>query len=239
MEIEDDGGEYRQVFKLSCLEYEGGREMVKLTQKFDGTDFNLQEILSVVEDFLINSGYDWLEPGSITYKSATPDIKDFGLFNNKNEKTEDEDLDVKREKNIEAFERMSGIDRTAKVVNIGDHKKPEVVPSPVSLEFPDLDQETMDWLDKIGRAETGREPFEHLLVDDSNRLTIDEPSDSNFEVVFSSDPDHPGSVEYPHDQATNYNYSFKDFNVDFGKHYYNADADDNIIEDNKTKRRKK
>jgi len=222
MEIEDDGGEYRQVFKLSCLEYEGDREMVKLTQKFDGTDFNLQEILSVVEDFLINSGYDWLEPGSITYKSATPDIKDFGLFNNKNEKTEDEDLDVKREKNIEAFERMSGIDRTAKVVNIGDHKKPEVVPSPVSLEFPDLDQETMDWLDKIGRAETGREPFEHLLDDDSKILTVDESYKSNFEVVFSTDPD----VDIPYDRATDYNYNF---NVDFSEHEYKVDKDDNII----------
>lgn len=220
MEIEDAGGEYRQVFKLSCLEYEGDREMVKLTQKFDGTDFNLQEILSVVEDFLINSGYDWLEPGSITYKSATPDIKDFGLFNNKNEKTEDED--VRREKNIEAFERMSGIDRTAKVVNIGDHKKPEVVPSPVSLEFADLDQETMDWLDKIGRAETGREPFEHLLDDDNKILTVDESYKSNFEVVLSENP----YVDIPYDQATDYNYNF---NVDFSEHEYKVDKDDNII----------
>jgi hypothetical protein len=231
MKIEETEGEYRQVYKMSCTEYDGDREMVKLTQKFDGTDFNLQEVLGVVEDFLINSGYDWLEPGSLTYKSSTPNLEEYGLFNNKDEKSED--VDVKRDENIKAFERMSGIDRTAKVVHIGDHKKPEAVPSPVSLEFTELDQETMDWLDKIGRAETGREPFEHLLVDDSNRLTIDEPSDSNFEVVFSSDPDHPGSVEYPYDQATNYNYSFKDFNVDFGKHEYNVDADDNIIEDNK------
>ena len=113
--------EYRQVYRLTCFEYEGDREMVETTQKFDATDFNLNEVLGVVEDFLINSGYDWLEPGSLTYKpSGPPNLESFGLFNNKGEKHQEENL---AEKNLEAYERFSGIDRTAKIVQLNDHNK--------------------------------------------------------------------------------------------------------------------
>ena len=200
--------EYRQVYRLTCFEYEGDREMVETTQKFDATDFNLNEVLGVVEDFLINSGYDWLEPGSLTYKpSGPPNLESFGLFNNKGEKHQEENL---AEKNLEAFERFSGIDRTAKIVQLNDHKKTE------DPKIQELDKKTMEWLDEIGRMETGREPFEHLGDINSDNYEVHYTTDAEFDVSY--------------DKITDFNYTM---NVDFSEHEYKVDKDDNIIEDDK------
>lgn len=128
---------YKCVYELKCTEYNSEnddnieKEVRSYTEKVDTTDFNIEELLLVFEDFLRASGYDWIEPNSLNiegYELPTKELddKDFEQFRQMLERLNQKKELVTQPNPIELAERMMGIDRTAKI----HHKDGKVVTFP-------------------------------------------------------------------------------------------------------------
>jgi len=128
---------YKCVYELKCTEYNSEnddgveKEVRRYTEKVDATDFNMEELLLVFEDFLRASGYDWIEPNSLNiegYDLPTKilDDKDFEQFRQMVETLNEKKESVSKSDPVELAERMMGIDRTAKI----HHKDGKVVTFP-------------------------------------------------------------------------------------------------------------
>lgn len=120
---------YKCVYELKCTEYNSEnddnieKEVRSYTEKVDTTDFNIEELLLVFEDFLRASGYDWIQQNSLNienYESSTQssDDKDFEQFREMVERIGKKVETPPQMDNMEIHERMMGIDRTAKIVSL-------------------------------------------------------------------------------------------------------------------------
>tara|TARA_Y100000389_G_scaffold97311_1_gene94066 strand:+ start:598 stop:1158 length:561 start_codon:yes stop_codon:yes gene_type:complete len=128
---------YKCVYELKCTEYNSEnddnieKEVRRYTERVDATDFNMEELLLVFEDFLRASGYDWIEPNSLNiegYELPTKELddKDFERMRLMLERLNEKKESVLKSNPIELAERMMGIDRTAKI----HHKDGKVVTFP-------------------------------------------------------------------------------------------------------------
>lgn len=120
---------YKCVYELKCTEYNSEndegveKEVRRYTERVDATDFNMEELLLVFEDFLRASGYDWIEPNSLNiegYELPTKELddKDFEQFRQMLERLNQKKELVTQPDPMEMGERMMGIDRTAKIVSL-------------------------------------------------------------------------------------------------------------------------
>ena len=120
---------YKCVYELKCTEYnsENGdnieKEVRSYTEKVDATDFNMEELLLVFEDFLRASGYDWIEQNSLNienYELPTKELddKDFERMRLMLERLNQKKESAPQIDPMEMGERMMGIDRTAKIVSL-------------------------------------------------------------------------------------------------------------------------
>ena len=118
---------YRSVYEFTCTEYDSDnvdnveQEKLHYASRIDATDFNLEELLMSIEDFLRASGYDWIEQHTLNiegYESPTKPLEDHDFEEFKDmvkklgRKVEPVSVDP-----MEIHERMMGIDRTAKIVS--------------------------------------------------------------------------------------------------------------------------
>tara|TARA_B110000037_G_scaffold215455_2_gene272882 strand:- start:379 stop:969 length:591 start_codon:yes stop_codon:yes gene_type:complete len=120
---------YRTTYEFTCKEFDTDndenieREKMHHNIKVDATDFPLNELLVVMEDFLRTSGYDWIEQGSLNIKGyvgeANPSAMSDDEFENFREFLGKLDVVKKPVEHDpqELAERLMGIDRTAKIVS--------------------------------------------------------------------------------------------------------------------------
>tara|TARA_B100001094_G_scaffold307165_1_gene338620 strand:- start:628 stop:1164 length:537 start_codon:yes stop_codon:yes gene_type:complete len=141
---------YKCVYELKCTEYNSEnddnieKEVRSYTEKVDTTDFNMEELLLVFEDFLRASGYDWIQQNSLNienYESSTQasDDKDFEQFREMVERIGKKVETPPQTDPMEMGERMMGIDRTAKIVSL--HPNTEIeFPTDIENTFaPEID----------------------------------------------------------------------------------------------------
>ena len=141
---------YKCVYELKCTEYNSEnddnieKEVRSYTEKVDTTDFNIEELLLVFEDFLRASGYDWIQQNSLNienYESSTQasDDKDFEQFREMVERIGKKVETPPQTDPMEMGERMMGIDRTAKIVSL--HPNTEIeFPTDIENTFaPEID----------------------------------------------------------------------------------------------------
>lgn len=143
MDIEDT---FEADFEFSYVEVENGREGMRVSMSVDASDMAIGDVLERVEQFLISSGYDFIKRGTLrldNHNGKTFTAEDVGWYSG-NENLFPEDVEgvtslkkvsqeqnilksvleeLKRKDNIEIAERMSGIDRTAKVVDLGKYQE--------------------------------------------------------------------------------------------------------------------
>ena len=124
---------YKCVYELKCTEYNSEnddnieKEVRSYIEKVDTTDFNIEELLLVFEDFLRASGYDWIQQNSLNIEGYDPQSdkqmtqSEFDEFKEMLDK-----IGVKAPSVVptpaeptamEIHERMMGIDTTAKIVS--------------------------------------------------------------------------------------------------------------------------
>jgi hypothetical protein len=146
----EDNMAYKCVYELKCTEYNSEnddnieKEVRSYTEKVDTTDFNIEELLLVFEDFLRASGYDWIQQNSLNienYESSTQasDDKDFEQFREMVERIGKKVETPPQIDPMEMGERMMGIDRTAKIVSL--HPNTEIeFPTDIENTFaPEID----------------------------------------------------------------------------------------------------
>lgn len=172
MDIEDT---FEADFEFSYVEGENGREGMRVSMSVDASDMAIGDVLERVEQFLISSGYDFIKRGTLrldNHNGKTFTAEDVGWYSG-NENLFPEDVEgvtslkkvsqeqnilksvleeLKRKDNIEIAERMSGIDRTAKVVDLGKYqekKDEEDILFAVSTEYEHISPggETPNWND--------------------------------------------------------------------------------------------
>lgn len=143
MDIEDT---FEADFEFSYVEVENSREGMRVSMSVDASDMAIGDVLERVEQFLISSGYDFIKRGTLrldNHNGKTFTAEDVGWYSG-NENLFPEDVEgvtslkkvsqeqnilksvleeLKRKDNIEIAERMSGIDRTAKVVDLGKYQE--------------------------------------------------------------------------------------------------------------------
>ena len=141
---------YKCVYELKCTEYnsedDGGveKEVRRYTERVDATDFNIEELLLVFEDFLRASGYDWIEPNSLNiegYELPTKELedKDFEQFRQMLERLNQKKESAPQMDNMEIHERMMGIDRTAKIVSLHPNNEIDIPTDVVDTIEPEVD----------------------------------------------------------------------------------------------------
>lgn len=172
MDIEDT---FEADFEFSYVEGENGREGMRVSMSVDASDMAIGDVLERVEQFLISSGYDFIKRGTLrldNHNGKTFTAEDVGWYSG-NENLFPEDVEgvtslkkvsqeqnilksvleeLKRKDNIEIAERMSGIDRTAKIVDLGKYqekKDEEDILFAVSTEYEHISPggETPNWND--------------------------------------------------------------------------------------------
>ena len=172
MDIEDT---FEADFEFSYVEGENGREGMRVSMSVDASDMVISDVLERVEQFLISSGYDFIKRGTLrldNHDGKTFTAEDVGWYSG-DENVFPEDVggvtslkkvsqeqnilksvleELKRKDNIEIAERMSGIDRTAKVVDLGKYqekKDEEDILFAVSTEYEHISPggETPNWND--------------------------------------------------------------------------------------------
>lgn len=172
MDIEDT---FEADFEFSYVEGENGREGMRVSMSVDASDMAIGDVLERVEQFLISSGYDFIKRGTLrldNHNGKTFTAEDVGWYSG-NENLFPEDVEgvtslkkvsqeqnilksvleeLKRKDNIEIAERMSGIDRTAKIVDLGKYqekKEGEDILFAVSTEYEHISPggETPNWND--------------------------------------------------------------------------------------------
>ena len=141
---------YKCVYELKCTEYNSEnddnieKEVRSYTEKVDTTDFNIEELLLVFEDFLRASGYDWIQQNSLNienYESSTQssDDKDFEQFREMVERIGKKVEIPPQMDNMEIHERMMGIDRTAKIVSLHPNNEIDIPTDVVDTIEPEVD----------------------------------------------------------------------------------------------------
>ena len=141
---------YKCVYELKCTEYNSEnddnieKEVRSYTEKVDTTDFNMEELLLVFEDFLRASGYDWIQQNSLNienYESSTQasDDKDFEQFREMVERIGKKVETPPQMDNMEIHERMMGIDRTAKIVSLHPNNEIDIPTDVVDTIEPEVD----------------------------------------------------------------------------------------------------
>ena len=172
MDIEDT---FEADFEFSYVEGENGREGMRVSMSVDASDMAIGDVLERIEQFLISSGYDFIKRGTLrldNHNGKTFTAEDVGWYSG-DENLFPEDVEgvtslkkvsqeqnilksvleeLKRKDNIEIAERMSGIDRTAKVVDLGKYqekKDEEDILFAVSTEYEHISPggETPNWND--------------------------------------------------------------------------------------------
>ena len=172
MDIEDT---FEADFEFSYVEGENGREGMRVSMSVDASDMCIGDVLERVEQFLISSGYDFIKRGTLrldNHHGKTFSSEDVGWFSGERnvfpedvegvtslkKVSQEQNIlksvleELKRKDNIEIAERMSGIDRTAKVVDLGNYqekKEGEDILFTVSTEYEHISPggETPNWSD--------------------------------------------------------------------------------------------
>lgn len=173
MDIEDT---FEADFEFSYVEGENGREGMRVSMSVDASDMAIGDVLERVEQFLISSGYDFIKRGTLrldNHNGKTFTAEDVEWHPSGNENLFPKDVEgvtslkkvsqeqnilksvleeLKRKDNIEIAERMSGIDRTAKIVDLGKYqekKEGEDILFAVSTEYEHISPggETPNWND--------------------------------------------------------------------------------------------
>ena len=166
---------YKCVYELKCTEYNSEnddnieKEVRSYTEKVDATDFNMEELLLVFEDFLRASGYDWIEQNSLNiegYELPTKELedKDFEQFRQMLER-----LNLKKESapqmdNMEIHERMMGIDRTAKIVSLHPNNEIDIPTDVVNTIEPEIDMTVeFDYDENIFSEDNDFSQFQYII----------------------------------------------------------------------------
>ena len=172
MDIEDT---FEADFEFSYVEGENGREGMRVSMSVDASDMIIGDVLERVEQFLISSGYDFIKRGTLrldNHNGKTFSSEDVGWFSGETnlfpedvegvtslkKVSQEQNVlksvleELKRKDNIDIAERMSGIDRTAKVVDLGKYqekKDEEDILFAVSTEYEHISPggETPNWND--------------------------------------------------------------------------------------------
>tara|TARA_B110000037_G_scaffold214025_1_gene269326 strand:+ start:2946 stop:3563 length:618 start_codon:yes stop_codon:yes gene_type:complete len=187
---------YRSVYEFTCTEYSSDnvdnieREKLYYKARIDATDFNLEELLLSMEDFLRASGYDWIEPHSLNIEGYDPQSdkqmtqSEFDEFKEMLDKIGVKAPSISPSKVTlvppapaktpeELADIMMGIDRTAKVHLPKDEK---VVKFPSSSTDPEM------IVDGYHRSQI----LDGLDLDTTVDMTVDFSYDEN---IFSEDND--------------------------------------------------
>ena len=151
-------GEWNSFYEFNYFEEENGSEINRITYKFNSTEMDLSLVLGKMEEFLISSGYDWVKPGSLRctnskhgedVESKRFDIEDIPL--ELGEALKDALQSLKSKNNKEVYDRLSGLDRTAKVINLSDKiknkKNIEEVSESVFTITHNFTQDELNWED--------------------------------------------------------------------------------------------
>ena len=180
---------YKCVYELKCTEYNSEnddnieKEVRSYTEKVDTTDFNIEELLLVFEDFLRASGYDWIQQNSLNIEGYDPQSdkqmtqSEFDEFKEMLDKIGVKVPSVsppKAKTPEELAEIMMGIDRTAKVHLPKDEK---VVQFPCSSTGPEM---------IVDGSHRSQSEYDGLDLYTSVDMTVDFSYDEN---IFSEDND--------------------------------------------------
>jgi len=180
---------YKCVYELKCTEYNSEnddnieKEVRSYIEKVDTTDFNIEELLLVFEDFLRASGYDWIQQNSLNIEGYDPQSdkqmtqSEFDEFKEMLDKIGVKVPSVsppKAKTPEELAEIMMGIDRTAKVHLPKDEK---VVQFPCPPTGPEM---------IVDGSHRSQSEYDGLDLYTSVDMTVDFSYDEN---IFSEDND--------------------------------------------------
>lgn len=166
---------YKCVYELKCTEYNSEndegveKEVRRYTERVDATDFNMEELLLVFEDFLRASGYDWIEPNSLNiegYELPTKKLedKDFEKFRQMLERLNEKKESTPQMDNMEIHERMMGIDRTAKIVSLHPNNEIDVPTDVVNIVEPEVDMTVeFDYDENIFSEDNDFSQFQYII----------------------------------------------------------------------------
>ncbi len=166
---------YKCVYELKCTEYNSEnddnieKEVRSYTEKVDATDFNMEELLLVFEDFLRASGYDWIEQNSLNiegYELPTKELedKDFEQFRQMLERLNQKKESAPQMDNMEIHERMMGIDRTAKIVSLHPNNEIDIPTDVVNTIEPEIDMTVeFDYDENIFSEDNDFSQFQYII----------------------------------------------------------------------------
>ena len=166
---------YKCVYELKCTEYNSEnddnieKEVRSYTEKIDATDFNMEELLLVFEDFLRASGYDWIEQNSLNiegYELPTKELedKDFEQFRQMLERLNQKKESSPQMDNMEIHERMMGIDRTAKIVSLHPNNEIDIPTDVVNTIEPEIDMTVeFDYDENIFSEDNDFSQFQYII----------------------------------------------------------------------------
>tara|TARA_E500000331_G_scaffold357753_1_gene420791 strand:+ start:1806 stop:2342 length:537 start_codon:yes stop_codon:yes gene_type:complete len=166
---------YKCVYELKCTEYNSEnddnieKEVRSYTEKVDATDFNMEELLLVFEDFLRASGYDWIEQNSLNiegYELPTKELedKDFEQFRQMLERLNQKKESSPQMDNMEIHERMMGIDRTAKIVSLHPNNEIDIPTDVVNTIEPEIDMTVeFDYDENIFSEDNDFSQFQYII----------------------------------------------------------------------------
>jgi hypothetical protein len=154
--------DYSTKYTLSSVHNDAGNDEV-ITHSFDATDATLGEVLEKIEIFLIAAGFDWIKKGEIQHVDSVTD-EDYDstagaeLF---------DEYSVSAE---EMYNRLNGLDDTAKIVEFPKKEKPE--------ETITLTTGSNDYIFS-GEYDIGSITFDGMDITDGMNVTLD-TSDISF-----------------------------------------------------------
>ena len=166
---------YKCVYELKCTEYNSEndeiveKEVRRYTERVDATDFNIEELLLVFEDFLRASGYDWIEPNSLNiegYELPTKELddKDFERMRQMLERLNQKKESSPQMDNMEIHERMMGIDRTAKIVSLHPNNEIDIPTDVVDTIEPEVDMTVQfDYDENIFSEDNDFSQFQYII----------------------------------------------------------------------------
>lgn len=153
--------DYSTKYTLSSVHNDSGNDEV-ITHSFDATNATLGEVLEKIETFLIAVGFDWIKKGEIQHVESVTD--------------EDYDSNVGAElfdeysmNAEEMYNRLNGLDNTAKIVEFPQKVKSE---------------DTITLTTGSGEYDIGSITFDGMDITDGMNFTLD-TSDVSFSQQYN------------------------------------------------------
>jgi len=155
--------DYSTKYTLSSVHTDAGNDEV-ITHSFDATDATLSEVLEKIEIFLIAAGFDWIKKGEIQHVDS---ISDEDYHSTAGAELFDEySYSVSAE---EMYNRLNGLDNTAKIVAFPKKEKEENIT---------LTTGSNDYVFS-GEYDIGSITFDGMDITDGMSITLD-TSDISF-----------------------------------------------------------